>query len=80
MEQVLVGGDELIFLICPRCGDERGFEQPPCADGHGVDCPDRACVDCGTALFVGPGQPGTPAARARTPEPEPSGGAARHPP
>jgi hypothetical protein len=41
---------------CPACGDERAFVQPPCADGHtddGVDCPEWACVDCGTAIFFG---------------------------
>ncbi|WP_047222613.1 MULTISPECIES: hypothetical protein [Protofrankia] len=76
MEQVLVGGDELTFLICPQCGDERGFEQPPCSDGHGADCPDRACVDCGTAVFLNPGQPDSPAARVSAREPEPSGGSA----
>ncbi|MFD0899945.1 hypothetical protein [Actinomadura sediminis] len=30
------------------------FEQPPCPDGHGPDCPERACVDCGSAVLVGP--------------------------
>jgi hypothetical protein len=30
------------------------FEIPPCFDGHGLDCPDRACIDCGTAIAVGP--------------------------
>jgi hypothetical protein len=43
----------LRYLPCPRCRDERAFEQPPCLDGHGVDCPEWACVDCGTALVVG---------------------------
>jgi hypothetical protein len=39
---------------CPSCRDERPFETPHCLDGHGADCPDRACVGCGTAAFVGP--------------------------
>ncbi|GGV07688.1 hypothetical protein GCM10010182_28500 [Actinomadura cremea] len=30
------------------------FEQPPCPDGHGPDCPERACVECGAAVLVGP--------------------------
>ena len=41
---------------CPACGDERSFVQPPCVDGHtddGVDCPEWACADCGTAIFMG---------------------------
>ena len=38
---------------CPDCGDERAFVQPPCVDGHGADCPERACADCGTALWFG---------------------------
>jgi hypothetical protein len=37
---------------CPTCQGTRVFEQPPCADGHGADCPEWACVDCGTALLV----------------------------
>ncbi|SBW22487.1 MULTISPECIES: hypothetical protein [Protofrankia] len=74
MEQVLVGGDGLTLLMCPQCGDERGFEQPPCCDGHGADCPDRACVDCGTAVCVNPGQADFPAPRARVEVPGPSGG------
>ncbi|MEV5828538.1 hypothetical protein AB0L25_23550 [Spirillospora sp. NPDC052242] len=44
------------------------FEQPPCPDGHGPDCPERACVDCGTAVLVGPDPAPDPArdpARAR---------------
>ncbi|MBC7374762.1 MAG: hypothetical protein H7323_12305 [Frankiales bacterium] len=38
---------------CAGCGDERGFEMPPCEDGHGLDCLDLACVDCGHAIVVG---------------------------
>ncbi|WP_242886235.1 hypothetical protein [Actinomadura litoris] len=37
------------------------FEQPPCPDGHGEECPERACTECGTAMLVGavaaPGPP-----------------------
>ncbi|MFB4308960.1 hypothetical protein [Actinomadura sp. GTD37] len=29
------------------------FEQPPCPDGHGAECPERACVECGAAVLVG---------------------------
>jgi hypothetical protein len=38
---------------CPSCGEERLFEAPPCPDGHGADCPELACIVCGTALLVG---------------------------
>ncbi|HEY9388805.1 MAG TPA: hypothetical protein VIR27_03415 [Mycobacteriales bacterium] len=44
---------------CGYCGDERPFETPPCADGHGVDCPERVCTHCGTALLVDPPEPPT---------------------
>lgn len=29
------------------------FEQPPCPDGHGAECPERACVECGEAVLIG---------------------------
>jgi hypothetical protein len=38
---------------CAECADERPFEMPPCMDGHGVDCLDLACADCGFAVVVG---------------------------
>jgi hypothetical protein len=44
--------DDLIVLYCPTCGGERLAETPPCADGHGRDCAERACVECGTALLL----------------------------
>ncbi|MFF5263654.1 hypothetical protein ACFY4C_32405 [Actinomadura viridis] len=40
-------------MYCSTCGDERDFEQPPCRDGHGSDCPERACTACGTAVLTG---------------------------
>jgi hypothetical protein len=43
---------ELLSLFCPSCGRECLAETPPCADGHGDACPDRACVECGTALLL----------------------------
>ncbi|WP_041939053.1 MULTISPECIES: hypothetical protein [Frankia] len=54
MELVRVGADDLIVLTCTECGDERPFEQPPCADGHGADCPEWACTECGAAVLLGP--------------------------
>ena len=41
---------------CPTCAQETVFEQPSCVDGHtedGGECPEWACVDCGTALVIG---------------------------
>jgi hypothetical protein len=38
---------------CSVCDDDRVFEQPPCADGHGADCPDFMCSVCGMAIVVG---------------------------
>ena len=43
---------------CWTCGSEQWFEVPDCRDGHGDDCPERACTACGGALVVGlPGVP-----------------------
>jgi hypothetical protein len=42
-----------VLRHCGCCGDEHEFEVPPCRDGHDVDCPELACVDCGDALFAG---------------------------
>ena len=44
--------DDLLILYCATCGGERLAEAPPCLDGHGDNCPDRACVECGTALLL----------------------------
>ncbi|WP_395107797.1 hypothetical protein [Actinomadura sp. SCN-SB] len=58
-------------MYCSTCGDERDVERPPCPDGHGSDCPERACVACGAAILVGlplnapPPVPVTVAASAR---------------
>lgn len=50
---LLVATPALQELTCPECREPRVFEQPPCADGHGADCPDLACCVCGTAVVVG---------------------------
>ncbi len=42
-----------MWLGCPECREESAFEQPPCTDGHGLDCPEWFCVTCGSAVFVG---------------------------
>jgi hypothetical protein len=49
--------DSVEIRHCSGCGDERVFEQPPCADGHGADCPERACTECGGALLIGLPEP-----------------------
>ncbi len=38
---------------CSLCGGARTFEQVPCDDGHGADCPELLCVDCGYVVVVG---------------------------
>jgi hypothetical protein len=40
---------------CTSCRADMAFEQPVCLEdhGHGVDCPEWACVDCGEAVVVG---------------------------
>lgn len=53
VELVRVGLGDQVVLDCAVCGGERAFEQPPCPDGHGLDCPERACTGCGSAVLVG---------------------------
>jgi hypothetical protein len=53
-------------LHCETCDGMRAFEMPPCADGHGPDCPELLCTGCGTAIVVAPYAPlsrATPPAR-----------------
>ncbi len=38
---------------CSPCGQEQPFEVPDCQDGHGEDCLDLACVECGHAVVAG---------------------------
>ncbi len=54
MEQVQAGGDGHSRFWCTECGGQQLFEQPPCLDGHGPDCPELACTSCGAAVLVGP--------------------------
>lgn len=37
---------------CSDCATETAFELPPCEDGHGEDCLDLACVECGHAIVL----------------------------
>ena len=41
------------FRWCSECRDETAFEVPPCEDGHGADCFDLACAECGAAVVLG---------------------------
>ncbi|MFG1777215.1 hypothetical protein ACGFIR_22650 [Micromonospora sp. NPDC049051] len=42
-------------LYCDTCEGVEPFEAPPCADGHGADCPELLCTGCGTAVLIGTG-------------------------
>ncbi|SNQ46332.1 conserved hypothetical protein [Frankia canadensis] len=66
MESVRLSLDDHIVLDCAVCGVEQPFAQPPCADGHGADCPEWACVECGAAVLVGPVPAARGAGRARS--------------
>ncbi|GAC1440934.1 MAG: hypothetical protein NVSMB55_07350 [Mycobacteriales bacterium] len=37
---------------CATCATDSLFEQPPCEDGHGEDCLDLACVECGHGIVL----------------------------
>ena len=37
---------------CTSCSRDRSFEQPVCAEGHGADCPEWFCLDCGCAVVL----------------------------
>lgn len=38
---------------CACCGEVCGFEHVSCQDGHGAECPEFCCVECGAAVLVG---------------------------
>lgn len=58
---------ETTVRFCSVCESARVFEAAPCPDGHGVDCPDVLCVECGYVVVVGmlaePAQPSAEAMR-----------------
>lgn len=57
-------------LHCGTCGDDMPFEAPPCADGHGAECPELACTGCGSAVLLGsllPARAGGESRRSRSP-------------
>ena len=37
---------------CTVCAAETEYEAVPCQDGHGGDCPDLLCVECGYVIVV----------------------------
>ncbi len=41
-------------FACRNCARTTEFEQPPCRDGHGADCPEWYCTECGAATIVAP--------------------------
>jgi len=43
----------VIVRWCGACHAEEAFESPDCLDGHGPDCPELVCVECGEAVLVG---------------------------
>lgn len=53
----------LEFRWCAGCETDTPFEAPPCEDGHGLECLDLACVECGLALVAGVLLETTPATR-----------------
>jgi hypothetical protein len=57
----------LLFAAdCPVCGRGGTVVTPDyCSDGHGAECPDRICVDCGSALFIDPDVSPEPASQSR---------------
>ncbi len=53
MELCTVAFADIASLTCRNCARTTEFEQPPCPDGHGSDCPEWYCTECGAATFVG---------------------------
>jgi hypothetical protein len=44
---------QIEFRWCAACATKTLFEQPPCEDGHGEECLDLSCVECGHAVVLG---------------------------
>jgi hypothetical protein len=42
-----------LVRFCSVCVTARTFEAVPCADGHGGDCPELVCIECGYVAVVG---------------------------
>ncbi len=43
----------LTWRHCGICDQEEAFEAPPCRDGHGAECPDYVCTECGSVITMG---------------------------
>jgi len=43
----------LASFTCRNCARRTEFEQPPCPDGHGQECPEWYCTECGAATLIG---------------------------
>lgn len=41
------------WLHCTDCAAEQVFAALECLDGHGQECPERACTVCGAAVVLG---------------------------
>lgn len=54
MELHIVAFADIASFSCRNCARTTEFEQPPCPDGHGTDCPEWYCTECGAATFVAP--------------------------
>jgi hypothetical protein len=39
--------------FCSICTAARAFDPVPCTEGHGSDCPEVMCVECGYVVVVG---------------------------
>jgi hypothetical protein len=53
---------QIDYRWCSTCSSKQLFEQPPCEDGHGDDCLDLACMECGFGIAL---RDLSPAAQAR---------------
>jgi hypothetical protein len=43
----------MVVRYCSVCDAVRAFERVPCGDGHGSDCPELVCIECGYVAVVG---------------------------
>jgi hypothetical protein len=48
----LVPSSATLYLWCVDCAAAGEFVAVDCADGHGEDCPERICVECGAAVLI----------------------------
>jgi hypothetical protein len=42
------------WIDCVECGRETEHVTVGCTDGHGEDCPERVCAECGWIVVIGP--------------------------